>query len=316
MQYGFSFKDESSSPMTIGMDNWIGYAPIYVANEKFFKENNVDVRLVITHQDYTQTLGRYANNTISGMAVVFSDLVYENQQGTPVKIIYAADYSGSADSLIGNYSTVKELKGKTIGIEGVNTFSHIFVLKLLEKNGLSEKDVRFSVVPHSKTLEALKKGEIQAGHIWGQTRTDALNSGYRVIATANDVPGLITDVLVINPEIIEKRPDEVQRLVYSIIEARNFMDTNRTESIKMISKTLGITETEAENQLLGIHLLTPKESLDYMTNKNMTSSLYHTGSEISKYYVERGQLNSEPNLDELIDSSFIRDAEIKIRDQK
>ncbi len=53
------------------------------------------------------------------------------------------EYSGTGDVILGSKNmTVNELKKKKIGVEGLNIFSHIFVLQILTKAGY--KDIQFA----------------------------------------------------------------------------------------------------------------------------------------------------------------------------
>ena len=61
-------------------------------------------------------------------------------------------------------TNLADVKGKRIGVDVINTFSHFFVLKSLEKVGLGEGDVQFVNVPVQNVTSALQKGQIFAGH--------------------------------------------------------------------------------------------------------------------------------------------------------
>ena len=63
--------------------------------------------------------------------------------GSIQKMIYNIDSSQSGDAIVSKLKNLTDLKGKRIGVEGINTFSHLVVLKALEKAGLGEGDVQF-----------------------------------------------------------------------------------------------------------------------------------------------------------------------------
>jgi len=103
-------------------------------------------------QDYQQILNNYTNGDFDGMIPVYSDLIYRNSQGVDSRVVYAIDLSNTGDVIIGNINnssnntTLADVKGKKISVEGINSFSHLFVLKALEKVGLGEGDVDYNKI--------------------------------------------------------------------------------------------------------------------------------------------------------------------------
>ena len=91
-----------------------------------------------------------------------------------------------------------------------------FVLKVLEKAGLKEQDLRFKNVDGLDVLKALEKNEIEAGHTWDPTLSEALKKGYRVLAKGGDLPGIIVDGLALNPDLVKNRPEAVEKIIRSL----------------------------------------------------------------------------------------------------
>lgn len=296
---------KSNRPLLIGIDDWIGFATLHIAEEKFFKENNVDVKLISNDKDYTDRFQAFADGELDGVAGVYVDFIYNNAHGVHSKIVYVNDYSGTGDIIIGNVSTVSELKGKKIGIEGINTFSHLFVLKALEESGLNEGDVEFVIVPHSETITAFEENKIQAAHTWDPVKTELIKKGYRVITTAKSTPGIITDVIGFNPEYVEKNPEKIQGVINSLNQASEFLNTHQDEAIQIVAKRLNTTSDDVKNRLVGSHILNLQENINAMKKSDNLDSLYGSGQYIGKKLLERGQISKAPNFDVLIEPRFI-----------
>ena len=209
----------TKTPIKIAINEWPGYAHAFLAQEKgFFEKNGVDVELVFD-RDYTTSQQRYIDGEVNGVFEVLPDTMFRNTQGLPSKVVYLMDYSETGDVIIGSVNSIEELKGQTIGVEGINTFSHIFALKTIESNGMTEGDVLFEIVLAQDVLKKLDDGTIQAGHTWEPTKSEAIKKGYSVLANAGDFPYLVTDVLVFTQEIIKERPDDIQKIVQSMFDA-------------------------------------------------------------------------------------------------
>ena len=130
----------TKEPIRIGINVWAGCAYAFIAADKgFFKNNGVEVELVLS-KEYTEVMNLYENGDIDGFFGVFPDVIIHKSHGDKIKVIYVIDYSDSADVIIANplYDSLEKLKGKKIGVESINSFSHMFVLQVFQKAGIPE----------------------------------------------------------------------------------------------------------------------------------------------------------------------------------
>ena len=301
---------EKKSSIKIAINSqWPGYAHTYIAREKkFFLNNNVKVDLIPTKDDVeSRTL--YTNNEVDGYFNVYGDIILSNSEGVFSKVVYIANYSDTGDVIIckPEFDSLSDLKGKKIGIEGINTFSHIFVLSAIENEGLEEYDVNFSNVFARDVLNSIEQGRIDAGHTWEPTKSDALKKGYKILGKAGDVPGIITDVLAFNPKIIKQRPDDIQAIVKSILEARDFLHTNREEALRIIAPLEDMTKDDMDIGIKGVKQPDLKENEAAMKETEKTTSLHTSGKIIADFYLKRGQLSSIPDFNEIIEPRFVNE---------
>ena len=235
----YSYQDtEELQPVTIAINIWPGYANAFVAQEKeFFNQNNVKVKLILT-ETYTEAQELYTNGDVDGIFEVYTDTIFHNSEGIKSQVVFISDYSDTADVLMGKQSfasNMTNLKGSKIGVEGINSFSHIFILKILEKAGISEADVNFVDIPAMDVGKSLNDGSIDAGHTWDPIKSKAIEDGYVVLASAGEVPGLITDVLVFRKNIVDERPEDIQNIVKSMIMARDFVYSNQNDALVIMA---------------------------------------------------------------------------------
>jgi len=300
---------KKDGPIRIAMNVWPGYAHVFIAQEKgFFKENNVDVELILA-KEVIDSLEIYKNGGTDGILTIVPDVIMLNAERIPTKIVYVADYSDAGDVIVGRgeYNSLADLKGKTVSYEGFNTFSHMFVIKALENAGLEELDVKFANIKAHKVLIALEQGEIDAGHTWNPTKSQALKAGYKVLSKAEDTPGVITDVLAFNSKIIKERPEKIRAIVKSMLEARDFVYTNRAEAIAIMAKAEGMTEEEMADGVDGVYHPDLKKNVEAMKKTEELTSIYHSGEYIARFFLNRGQLSQLPDLSEMIEPKFINE---------
>ncbi len=109
-------------------------------------------------------------------------------QGLPVKLFWILDDIGDAEQLVARKGTgiasVKDLKGRTVGVPFVST-AHYQLMFALQEAGLGPKDVRVLNMRPPEIAAAWERGDIDAAFIWAPVLTVAKKSG-TVIASAGD----------------------------------------------------------------------------------------------------------------------------------
>ncbi len=299
---------EEKKPIRIGTSVWQGYAHAFIAQEKgFFGKNNVSVELVLK-KGVEESIALYKSGEVDGVFNVFADVILVNSKGIPTKVVYVPSYSESGDVIIGRpeFNSVADLKGKTVSFQGVNTFSNLFVLKALEKAEIKESDVQFQDVPGTDVLNAVEAGKIGGGHTWEPVTSQALNKGYKILCKASDTPGIITDVLAFNSKIIEERPADVQGIVKSLLEAKEFIDSNKDEAIDIMAKAEGLDRAEVQRGVdTDVHMLDLNENTEAMKKSENTASLYASLKIITDFYVKRGLISESQATEGIIEPKFI-----------
>jgi len=291
-------------PIKIAINEWPGYAHAFLAQEKgFFEKNGVVVELIFD-RDYTTSQQRYIDGEDDGVFEVLPDTMFRNTQGVPSKVVYLMDYSETGDVIVGSVNSIEELKGRTIGVEGINTFSHIFALKTIESYGMTEGDVFFEIVLAQDVVKKIDDGTIQAGHTWEPTKSEAIKKGYSVLANAGDFPYLVTDVLVFDQNIIKERPDDIQKIVQSMFEAQEYQKNNTDESIRIMAEAENVPIESMKLGLEAVFMTDLDENIKVMNPSN-DPTLKNAIQVIAQFYLERGQISYEPTFDELIESKFV-----------
>ncbi|HHT9113446.1 MAG: ABC transporter substrate-binding protein [Planctomycetes bacterium] len=299
-------KIERKGPIKISINLWSGYAYAFIAQEKgIFSKNNVEVELIFKNL-ISESAKLFKDCGVDGFFDVFTDVVVINSEGIPTKVVYITDYSSSGDVIIGRpeLNSISDLKGKRLCFEGVNSFSHLFVLRALKKAGIDETEVQFENLPAMEVLNALESGKIDAGHTWEPIKTQAIKKGYKVLITAGDIPGVIIDVLAFHEKIVEERPDDIQGIVKSLIEARDFIFSNRKEAIEIMARAEGMATEEMESGINGVHLLDLDENVEAMKVSSKETSLYRSFDAITDFYITSGQISQKQDVSKIIEPRF------------
>jgi NitT/TauT family transport system substrate-binding protein len=294
-------------PITLGMGIWIPNFLAYVAQEKgYFKKNNVDVNVKLFPL-YDEALNAYANGDLDGFFGVYSDIIIQESSGINTNVVYNVDTSNTAGAIVGKGNSLSDVKGKKLGVDGINSFSHLFVLKSLEKIGLTEGDVQFVNVPILNVTSALQKGQIFAGHIYEPFKSDAVKKGYKILSTGADVPGIITTVLAFHSDIVQQRPHDIQNIIKSMIEAKADYDKNKEQDVSIMALKSGLNKDQIVEGINKVNLLSLETNIQNSMNKSSSNitSLYVSGNDIAKFYAERGVISEYTNVDDLVEPQFV-----------
>src|SRR5437773_2952023 len=139
-------------------------APIFTAVEKgFFKEEGLDVTLVKCEwANYKDVLALGGFDVTHHLVMYFLKPV---EQGLDVKFtggIHRGCLRVQAAAK-GNIRSIKDLRGKRIGVPGMGTPPFIFANRVLGANGIdSSKEITWRVFPAGELGLALDKGEVDA----------------------------------------------------------------------------------------------------------------------------------------------------------
>jgi NitT/TauT family transport system substrate-binding protein len=299
----------NEKPIRLALVVWAPNFLAYIAEEKgYFEKNNVAVNLTLI-QDYVDAISEYSNGDYDGMLLVYADSLIQSAQGINTKVVYNLDTSTNADVIVGNGNNLSEAEGKKIGVEGINTFSHLFVLKSLEKVGLDEGDVEFVNMPAQNISDALKDGRIFAGHTYIPFISDLVKNGFKILSMAANTPGVITNVISFHSDIVEQRPQDIQNIIKSLIEAKEDYDKNKEQSIEIMSSKSGLSKELIIEGMDAVKLLDLNLNAQVSMNNesNEIISLYNSGNNLSKFFVERGVISEYPVIENIVEPKFVNE---------
>ena len=211
------------------------FIPLQLAQSKgFLKDDGIDAENILMA----------GNVTIS--ALVNGDIDYDTGtiaavtaaiHGLPLKLV-ACYVPRSSAMLIAHpeFKTVRELKGKTIGIRSLGGELNAQAKLILRHFGLDpEKDVKFLATggPASR-LASLKQGFTAA--TLGNPPMDYLGMkmGFVVLAKAYELFGYPNSGLVTTIKKIKERRDEVRKVIKAGIRATTYIRANREDTIQFL----------------------------------------------------------------------------------
>ncbi len=300
---------QAAEPLKIGYSDWPGWVAWEIAIEKeWFKEEGVDVQF--EWFDYVASMDAFAAGKLDAVSMTNGDALVTGATGAKSVMILMNDYSNGNDMVIGGpgVSSVKDLKGKKIGVE-IGFVSHLLLLNALEKNGMTEADVELINVPTNETPQVLASGEVDAIVAWQPSSGQALKlvPGSKAIYTSADEPGLIYDLLSVSPESLAARRDDWKKVIKVWYRAVDYLKDPATmdDAVKIMAARVGLDPVEYKSFISGTNILTLEEARKFMVKGDGFASIYGS-SKISDDFNVANKVYKEPqDINAYIDPSLM-----------
>ena len=238
-----------SEPLRIGSNRWLGYTPIYLADELGWNKP-ASIRLV-EYPTATGVIRGMHNGILDAAFLTLDEAILLQSTGHDIEIILITNLSVGADVLYAQsyIRSLRELKGKRIALEG-STLSAYFLSKILDKAELSADEVKVANIPLYMHLDALNNGTIDASISTAAIQNQALETGAIPLFTSRDLHEDILNVLVVNRERISPElRARIRALWYTSLDA--WLE-HRTKSDPLLCKRLGIDEQSLQRILNGL----------------------------------------------------------------
>ncbi len=295
--------------VTLGFDSWIGYGPMYIAQDKgFFEKYGIDIDIK-TIEDSTQYTTLMKSGKLDALAnVADRDLIYY-QKGLPGNLILGLDDSYGADGLVVSpeIKQVSDLKGKTIALNK-NASSYYFFLSILDKYGLKEEDVTIKDMGAGDAGKAFISEKVDAAITWEPWLGKAKErEGGQVLVYSDELPGVIVDVVLMRDELVKENPELAQGVVNAWMDAVAFYKDNVEEGNQIMADGFGYELADVTEGAKGVRFYGVEENKQFMS-KDSDISIFKMLEKAQGYWLERGLMDEEVNLDEFINPQFVENA--------
>ncbi|WP_419813462.1 ABC transporter substrate-binding protein [Bacterioplanoides sp.] len=298
-----------AEPLKIGYSDWPGWVAWEIAIEKdMFDKAGVEVEF--EWFDYVASMDAFAAGKLDAVAMTNGDALVTGSTGAQNVMILVNDYSNGNDMIVAapGITSVKELKGKKIGVE-IGFVGHLLLLNALEKNGLTEADVELVNVPTNETPQVLASGQVDAVVAWQPNSGQALElvPGSTRVYSSADEPGLIYDVLAVSPESLAANRDEWKKVLEAWYMAVDYLNDPKTreEAISIMSARVGLEPEVYKGFIDGTQILTLEQAKPILKKANGFKSLYGSSKIADDFNVDNKVYETAQPLDSYIDTSLM-----------
>lgn len=294
------------------MTTWSGYGPLFLARDKgYFEKHGLDVELTVI-DGLSERKQALAGNQVDGIATTLNIQSQIQASGIPLVAIWALDDSYGGDGILvrDGINRLEDLKGKTVAYD-YGTASHIFLMTVLQKAGMSDKDIKSVQMTAGDAGAAFVAGKVDAAVTWEPWLSKATSAGKgKVLIDSKETPGLITDVVALKKEFVDAHPEVPQALVDALAEAMEYWKKNPKESNALMAKGLGTKPESFESDLKSIRLYDLDQNKELLGTAEKQGPLYSTFQQIIDFYYQIKMFDEKPDPEQMIDPSYVQKANV------
>jgi NitT/TauT family transport system substrate-binding protein len=302
----------AGNALKIAYSDWPGWVAWEIAIQKgWFKEAGVNVEF--TWLDYVPSMEAFSAGKVDAVCMTNGDALVTGATGGKSVSIIVNDYSDGNDMIVAKpgINTMAQLKGKTIGVE-VGFVDHLLLLHALKAANLKESDVKLKNVKTDETPQALKSGDVDAVGAWQPSSGAALKEvpGSKAIFTSKDVPGLIYDMLAVNPKSLAERRADWVKVTKVWDRVAKFVNDpkNVDEAAKIMSARVRLTPDEYKAIMKGTHIMPLEEAKKHWAKAEGLTSIYGSNKIVDEFNVKNTVYKAPEKVDEYLDPSISEEA--------
>lgn len=287
-------------PLRTGVHPWIGYEPLYLAEE--FGWLPESVRLV---------KGEAASDSMSGLlageldaaALTLDEALRVHAAGVPLRVVAVTNVSVGADVVLARpeISSLAELRGRAIGVE-LDGVSGVMLLSVLEKAGLSTSQVSLVDLPVNQHPEAWRQGLIDVSVCY-QPVADALERAGAVrLFDSSELPDTIFDVLVVTHEAERRNPDAARDLVLGHFTGLRHLVRNLHDALYRIATRQSVSPAAVQQALATVMLPELAANQRYLAGDGRVEMVARHLAEMLEH---EGLMEKRPDYDRMCTQQFL-----------
>lgn len=235
-----AFGAQAQEKVVLGMSGWTGFQPLKLAElAGIFKKNGVDIEIRFIAP--VQRSAALASGALNAAATTVDQHIVWSSAGIPTVQVALIDKSNGGDGLAvrSNINSIKELKGKSVNVDGPGTVQHFMLSYILEKNGMSMQDIIRTTLAAQPAAQAFVAGQGDAALTYEPylSTVRAKPDAGKILVTSVEYP-VVVDVLVFKKDFIEKHPKIVKATVDSFFEALDMIKRDPAKSHELMGSTV------------------------------------------------------------------------------
>jgi NitT/TauT family transport system substrate-binding protein len=172
-------------------------------------------------------------------SMIFGSVVRAALQGLPVRVL-AGSINRATHTLVARpqFGSVKDLKGRTLGVSSFGAAADVVGRMMIRHFGLDpDRDMKILALGGDRArFAALKEGVVDATIVSPPADVEATRLGYNTLARASELFNFPIVGVSATIKKISEKPDEVKKVIKSLIRANRYIHEDRTGTIEVLAQ--------------------------------------------------------------------------------
>ena len=287
-------------PLAFGIHPWIGYEPLYLAQEFGWLPPSVALSTGASAKNSMEGL---RDGTLQGAALTLDETIRLVSQGQDLVVVAVADVSAGADVLVvrPDIDDLSGLRGQRVAVE-LNGVSGTLFLKILEISGLNRDDVTTVDLPVNRHIEAWSAGAVDASVSYEPVASLLVREGGVRLFDSRSLPETIFDLLVVTRNTAERNPDAVRALVAAHFSGLQHLVRSQYDAVYRVANRHGIQPDDVRQALATVMLPDLAANQRYLARSGRDEV---TARSLSDLMLNAGMITQRPSLYHFCDPAFL-----------
>lgn len=200
----------------------------------FFKDEGLDVEVI--RMNANVSIPALSTGDID-YTMVFASVIRGALRGLPMKVV-ASFMDSSTHMLIARpeYKSVKELKGKTLGVSTFGATADVAARMMIKYSGVDpEREIKvIALGPDRARFAALREGIVDVIVISPPADSEAKKLGFNVLARTYELFTFPFTGIGATTKKLRDKPEEAKKMIKAGIRANRYMRQNRDGAIQVM----------------------------------------------------------------------------------
>jgi len=281
--------------MRIGTDSWPGSAPLHLASQM----GSLDSRFrLVDFSTTSESVRSFRNGALDAACLTLDEALRVLRDGMDPVILLLLDESTGGDALVAqnHFATIKDLKGKRIGVE-LGGGGSLILTRALGMAGMSVNDVTLIYLPTDKHVESFQAGDVDAVATYEPARTRLQAAGGNVLFDSAMIPGEVFDIMIAHGSFVRQHPELVRALRKAWADSVAHLQAKPAVAIPAMAQRLQMTPAQFEAMLGNLRIAQGEENLAFLGGVH--PKLKDSAARLMALMRQSALLSEDVNLDPL-----------------
>ena len=223
----------------------VSFSPVELGAQKgIFRDEGLEIELLVIRGNVA--LAALISDELDYI-IGFGNPNRAAARGMPLKLVAGVD-TRPVWFLVARpeIKTVRDLKGKRIGVGSIKGSVQLAAALALEQNGLPSREVSWLSVGTTPTrLQAMANNAVDAAVIALPGNINARKMGFRELMDVGEIAPIPTVGLVASEKKLAQQSSEVRKMIRAMIRSTRYFLARKNEAVQFIAKRFNFSTDEA-----------------------------------------------------------------------